>query len=189
MADGDDDVTRATADGDADMNAVPADGVEAEDVVGDRTQDVSVDGEDDIPPAPLWAMRIRMHSLRRLEPGEEGRIRRRLGDDDDALYFIDDGPDHCMVGRRVGHAPDGCVYCLVARISLDRYTDLVDGDVDRTEAFADARDISLCGVFEAEEAGSNVLLVQHYRRPRDVPEDYLPSSPYIEFTDNPDEED
>jgi hypothetical protein len=130
-----------------------------------------------------------MHSLRRLEPGEEGRIRRRLGDDDDdALYFIDDGPDHCMVGRRVGHAPDGCVYCLVARISLDRFTDLVDGDVERTEAFGDARDISLCGVFEADEAGSNVLLVQHYRRPGDVPEDYLPSNPYLEFTDNPDEE-
>jgi hypothetical protein len=154
-----------------------------------RGTDVADSDEDDIPPAPLWAMRIRMHSLRRLEPGEEGRIRRRLGDDDDALYFIDDGPDHCMVGRRVGHAPDGCVYCLVARISLDRYTDLVDGDVDRTEAFADARDISLCGVFEADESASNVFLVQHYGRPHDLPDDYLPSSPYLEFTDNPNEED
>src|SRR5579864_5749269 len=134
------------ADGDEDV----PEGAAAEGVVAD-------DGEDEIPPAPLWAMQIRMHSLRRFEPGEEGYIRQRLGTDDDTLYFIDDGPDHCMVGRRVGHAPDGCVYCLVARISLDRFTDLVDGDVDRTEAFADARDISLCGVFVADEAGSNVL--------------------------------
>jgi hypothetical protein len=146
------------------------------------------DGDDDIPPAPLWAMKTRMHSLRRLEPGEEGGIRQRLGSGDEALYFIDDGPDHCMVGRRVGQAPDGCVYCLVARISLDRYVDIVDGDVELTDAFSDARDISLCGVFEADQTASNVLLVQHYRRPRDVPDDYLPPSPYLEFTDSPDEE-
>jgi hypothetical protein len=154
---------------------------------GDDLTDAN--GEDEIPPAPLWAMRTRMHSLRRLEPGDEDRIRRRLGSGDEAVYVIDDGPDHCMVGRRVGHDPDGCVYCLVARISLDRYADLVDGDVDLSEAFSDARDISLCGVFEAEETASNVILVQHYRRPRDVPDEYLPPSPFIEFTDSPDEED
>src|SRR5580698_3702188 len=76
------------------------------------------EGEDDIPAAPLWAMRTRMHSNRRLEPGEEGRIRRRVGEGDDSVYVIDDGLDHCMVGRRVGKASDGCVYCLVARIPL-----------------------------------------------------------------------
>lgn len=154
---------------------------------GDDLTDAN--GEDEIPPAPLWAMRTRMHSLRRLEPGDEDRIHRRLGSGDEAVYVIDDGPDHCMVGRRVGHDPDGCVYCLVARISLDRYADLVDGDVDLSEAFSDARDISLCGVFEAEQTASNVILVQHYRRPRDVPDEYLPPSPFIEFTDSPDEED
>ena len=67
--------------------------------------------------------------------------------------------------------------------------DLVDGDVDLSEAFSDARDISLCGVFEAEQTASNVILVQHYRRPRDVPDEYLPPSPFIEFTDSPDEQD
>ena len=155
---------------------------DGEDVTG-------ADGEDGIPVAPLWAMKTRMHSLRRLEPGDEDRIRARLGSGDEAVYFIDDGPDHCMVGRRVGRGSAGCVYCLVARISLDRYADLVEGDVDVTEAFADARDISLCGVFEAEQAVPNVILVQHYRRARDVPGDYLPPSPYIEFTDSPEEED
>jgi hypothetical protein len=142
-------------------------------------------GEDHIPPAPLAAMRTRMHSNRRLEPGDEGRIRRRLGDDDDdAVYVIDDGPDHCMVGRRVGGAPDGCVYCLVARVSLEGYADIVAGAVDRDDVYSDARDISLCGVFEDGDAASNVFLVQHYRRPRDVPADYLPPTPFLEFTDD-----
>jgi hypothetical protein len=187
MAEGEEGMTGAPACGAEAMTGATVDGDDG-DVTGDHgSETAGIAGEDDIPRAPLWAMRIRMHSLRRLEPGEEGRIRRRLGDDDD-LYFIDDGPDHCMVGRRVGQAPDGCVYCLVARISLDSYTDLLDGDVDFTDAFTDAKDISLCGVFEADEDVSNVLLVQHYRRPRDVPEDYLPSSPYLEFTD-PDDED
>jgi hypothetical protein len=146
--------------------------------------DSGIEGEDHIPGAPLWAMTTRMHANRRKEPGEEGRIRRRLGDDvDAAVYVIDDGADHCMVGRRVGRAPDGCVYCLVARISLDSFGDVLAGDVDRDELFSDARDISLCAVFDDEQAASNVLLVQHYRRVRDVPAEYLPPSPFIEFTD------
>jgi hypothetical protein len=146
------------------------------------------DGEDAIPPAPLWAMGIRMHTHRRLEPGEEGRIRRRWGDDDAAVYVVDDGPDHCMVGRRVGQAPDGCVYCLVARISLEQYSDVVAGDLEPTEVFSDARDISLCGVIGEDEDSANVFLVQHYRRPRDVPADYLPASPFLEFIDDADEQ-
>ena len=77
-------------------------------------------------------MTTRMHSNRRSKPEEEGYIRRRLGTDDEALYVMDDGPDHCMVGSPGGAgAPDGCVYCLVARISLEQFGDLVAGDVDR----------------------------------------------------------
>ncbi len=154
----------------------------------DSEESEEPEAEDEVPPALLGAMTNRMHSHRRLQPDEEDYIQRRLGSGDDAVYVIDDGPDHCMVGRRVGHAPDGCVYCLVARISLDRYTDLVAGDVARVDAFSDARDISLCGVFEEEQTASNVILVQHYSHPRDVPLDYLPPSPFIEFTDNPDPE-
>ena len=145
--------------------------------------DGAEEGEDEIPSAPLWAMRVRMHHHRRLEPGEEGRIRRRVGDEDDDLYVIDDGPDHCMIGRRVGHTPDGCTYCLVGRIPLDLYADLAAGGVDATEVFSEAKDISLCGVFEAEDAAPNVFLVQHYRKARSVPPDYLPPSPFMEFTE------
>jgi hypothetical protein len=149
--------------------------------------DPGIEGEDDIPVAPMWAMTTRMHANRRKEPGDEGRIRRRLGDDDDAIYVIDDGADHCMVGRRVGGSADGCVYCLVGRVSLEQFGDVVMGDVDRDELFADARDISLCGVFEEGEAAANVVLVQHYRRASDVPPEYLPPSPFIEFTEDPED--
>lgn len=143
-------------------------------------------GDDEIPAAPLWAMTNRMHTRRRAEEGEEGYIFSRLGRGDETLYVIDDGADHAMVGRRVGRAPDGCVYCLVARIPLERYGDLVSGDLVLAEAFTGARDISLCGVFEGGPTASNVFVVQHYRRPRDVPPDYLPPSPFLEFTDDTD---
>ncbi len=148
------------------------------------TPEGETEGEDEVPPALLWAMRTRMHSRRHLEPGEEGHIQCCLGTGNEALSVIDDGPDHCMVGRLVGHASDGCTYCLVARISLGQYADLEEGVLAGADAFSDARDISLCGVFEAKQAASNVILVQHYTHPGDVPGDYLPPSPFIEFIDD-----
>lgn len=161
----------------------------APDAAPDPAPDSDSEGgdEDDIPPAPLWAMRVRMHSRRHPGPGEEGRIRRCLGEGDEALYVIDDGPDHCMVGRRVGRASDGCTYCLVARVPLEHYADLEAGDAVAADAFSGARDIALCGVFEQDRGASNVFVVQHYRRGRDVPADYLAPSPFIEFTDDRDD--
>ena len=135
---------------------------------------------DAIPPAPLWAMRSRAHG-RRLPPDDPGFVAASTGAGDEAVYLMDDGPKHCMIGRRVGRSPDGCVYCLVARITMGRARDLVDEEAAPAEAFADARDIVLCGVYSADRA-SNVILVQHYRHLSDVPADYLPPSPFIEFT-------
>jgi len=135
-----------------------------------------------IPSAPLWAMRDQMRSHRLLEPGEPGRVNCRLGTDDSTLYFVDDGYEHCMVSRLVGRSPDGCEYCLVARTSLYRYEQLRDGEVALAESFSDAHDICLCGVF-ADERASNVILIRHYRRADSVPTDYLPPSPFIEFSD------
>ncbi len=141
------------------------------------------DSEETIPSALLLALKDRMHSSRSCEPGEPGYVHHRLGVADEAIYVIDDGKDHCMVGRLVGETPNGCAYCLVARISLYRCVQLADGDVSLTEAFSDARDLSLCGVFEEEHGLSNVLLVQHYKSVDDIPPDYLPPSPFLEFTD------
>jgi hypothetical protein len=125
-----------------------------------------------------------MHYHRLFEPGEPGYVRGSLGKADSALYFTDDGPDHCMASRRVGRSPDGSEYCLVARISLFRYQELRDREVAVDDAFSDARDICLCGVFE-DESASDVIVVQHYRHVADIPDEYLPPAPFIEFSDPP----
>jgi hypothetical protein len=134
-------------------------------------------GEGSVPPAPLWAMKDRRH-------GSADLIRDVVGTGDGAIYFIDDGNSHCMVGRRVGKTADGCVYCLVGRIKLDRYVDLENGTVQVAEAFADAHDVSLCGVFEDESEASDVILVEHYAHASEIPAEYLPPSPFIEFAED-----
>jgi hypothetical protein len=67
---------------------------------------------------------------------------------------------------------------------MDEYEDLKNGAARIAEAFSPAHDISLCGVYEDEERISDVILVQHYRHARDVPTEYLPPSPFIEFTED-----
>jgi hypothetical protein len=136
-----------------------------------------------VPPAPLWAMKDRRHFFGLPGHGDVLPIRESLGSGDETIYFIDDGNSHCMVGRRVGRSPDGCVYCLVGRIKIEEYEDLNNGTVRIADAFSAAHDISLCGVFEDESWVSDVTLFQHYAHSRDVPSDYLPPSPFIEFTE------
>ena len=92
--------------------------------------ELPIPGEDDIPSAPLWAMRPACTPV-----GASSRGRRVASDaggrgDDDAVYVIDDGPDHCMVGRSGGPRAGRCVYCLVARISLEQYADIEAGELD-----------------------------------------------------------
>jgi hypothetical protein len=141
-------------------------------------------GEGSVPQAPLWAMKDRRHFFGLPGHGSADLIRDVVGTGDGAIYFIDDGNSHCMVGRRVGKTADGCVYCLVGRIKLDRYVDLENGTVQVAEAFADAHDVSLCGVFEDESEASDVILVEHYAHASEIPAEYLPPSPFIEFTED-----
>ena len=136
-----------------------------------------------IPLAVLWAMKARKHHHRPLDPEEPGYVHSVLGDADSALYFVDDGDEHCMMGRLVGQSFDGLEYCLVARIPTHIYEDLRNGDTPVTQAFSDARDICLCSVFK-DERTSDVSIVQHYGHVADIPLEYLPPSPSIEFTDS-----
>jgi hypothetical protein len=146
--------------------------------------DADTSPEETIPVTLLWAMKDRKHRHRPLEPTEPGYVHSSVGNGDSALYFVDDGGEHCMVGRLVGHSSDGCEYCLVARISTYRYEDLRNGDIPIDQAFSDARDISLCCVFK-DDRTSNVTVVEHYTHARDIPPEYLPPSPSIEFTESP----
>ncbi len=140
------------------------------------------DDSDGVPAVALWAMADRKHSARRPRRDDDQSICVRLGSDDRTLYVVDDGPDHCMICRFVGADPEGCVYCLVARIDRDFYADLRDGRTPLDDAFSGAHDIALSSVFESE-AVSNVVHVAQYPRAGDVPVEYLPPSPFIPFTE------
>jgi hypothetical protein len=132
--------------------------------------------------AVLIAMENWRHSSSVTESHDSKLIGYCLGSGDAAIYAIDDGKDHSMIGRAVGQDDDGCIYCLVARITLDRFEELSGGDDHLELAFADARDISLSSVFEADDV-SNVVLVQRYKRIEDVPSEYRPPSPFLRFGD------
>jgi hypothetical protein len=136
-----------------------------------------------VPPAPLWAMKDRRHHVE--FPGTEVEndhlIREVVGSGDLALYFIDDGREHCMVARRVGATAEGLVYCLIGRVKIEDYEDLLNANAAPTEIFSKAHDISLCAVSENDADASEVTLIEHYRHSSDIPADYLPPSPFIEF--------
>ena len=143
------------------------------------------DGESDIPHAALWSMKYHRHV--HLFDRTDVQIRQRFGTGDHAIYIIDDGRKHCLVSRIVGGGPDGCTYCLVAQITIDSYERLVNEEAPIDDVFADARDIALCAVFEAEveDAPSNVTLTERYATIDDVPSEYLGPNCFIEFADDP----
>lgn len=84
-----------------------------------------------------------------------------------------------MVARLVGASPDGCTYCLVARIKRPDFDDVRAGWAPATELFVHGKEFTLCGVVEGSV--SNVVRVGGYRRYKHVPVEYLPPSPFIEF--------
>jgi hypothetical protein len=96
------------------------------------------------------------------------------------VYAIDDGKHHCMIGRRVGATLDGCVYSLVARVTLDTYRSLASGAIDGRQAFLAGTEAGLSGTVE-DPGVSNVFDVDSYQHADDIPPEYLPPSPAIEF--------
>ena len=137
-----------------------------------------------IPPSPLWAMKERRHE-QWFHVGHPGRIRACVGEGDAAVYIIDDGSLHCMIGRRVGATDDGCVYSLVARVAHSTFDSLLSGAIDGRQAFLDAHEAGLSGTVD-QPGVSNVFDVDYYRHGGEIPAEYLPPSPFIEFaTDLP----
>ncbi len=136
-----------------------------------------------VPPSPLWAMKDRRREQWFHPFGHPQRIRARIGAGDDAVYAIDDGRHHCMLGRNVGGAPDGCVYSLVTRIELATYHSLVAGAIDGRTAFLRGEDAGLSGTVEAPGT-ANVFDVDFYGQGTEVPERFLPPAPFIEFAED-----
>ncbi|MGA2835933.1 MAG: hypothetical protein ABSF84_04990 [Acidimicrobiales bacterium] len=145
----------------------------------DATPLMEDEPEGTIPPSPLWSMKERAHGGIHLF-GHPARIRARAGRGDGTVYAIDDGPHHCMIGRRVGATGDGCTYSLVGRVDLPTWQAFQSGAIDGRQIFLSAHDLGLSGTVETTGV-SNVFDVDWYDTPDDVPEEYLPPAPFISF--------
>ncbi len=142
------------------------------------------------------AMKILQHHQVRADPDQQDHHLHCFGSGDAALYAIEDGVKRLIIGRGVGRDGEGCIYCLVGTSSPALLATLNAGEVAPTEAFDDAAELTLCSVFQADHAPlrhfrltalnrpvSNVVLVRHYKRIRDVPVEYRPGQPFLQFTD------
>jgi hypothetical protein len=161
---------------------VPGDDVSEDEVSGDEESED--EDPEEIPFLVMAAMRDRMHA-RRLSPADDpSHVEVSLGTAEDDLHVVDDGPDHCMIGRSVGFTPDGCVYVLVGRLSRYGYEQLRDEEVALTDAFGEARDITLGAVYEADGIVQNIAQIRRFHHPDDIPSEFLPPSPFLEFSDD-----
>ncbi len=133
-----------------------------------------------VPPSPLWAMKERRHEQWPHLFGHPDRIRAQVGSGDAAVYVIDDGKRHCMIGRQVGATADGCVYSLVARITKETYEALSSGSIDGRQAFLAATQAGLSGTADAPGV-SNIFDVDFYQHPEEIPVEYLPPAAFIQF--------
>jgi hypothetical protein len=142
-----------------------------------------------IPPSPLWPMKMRRHFQwsHLLPHGERAeRVREKVGDGDDAVYVIDDGHHHRVIGRDVGATADGCHYSLIARITTAEHEALSAGRVTAADAMSAATGLSLFGVVVAGPE-SNVFLVGSYADVGAVPPEFLPPHGPIDFAEDLDE--
>ena len=139
--------------------------------------------EGTIPPGPLWAMKDRRHiqwsEMAGLPPT---RIREVFGTANAAVYVIDDGHHHVMVGRHAGSVVDGCQYELVGRARLAVYEELHTGRIQSLGAFDEAEQIALCGVdIDQRDKASDIFTVEFYGPVTAVPAQYLPGHPPVEL--------
>jgi hypothetical protein len=143
-------------------------------------EDEATDGP--VPPAVLWAMKFHRHLHLGHRDNEEIRV--ALGNGTETVYVIDDGPNRCMIGRLVGSSPDGCTYSLVGGADIGIYWRYADGDLPLAELFSCTRHLSLCAAYDGVQGPSNVIEVERFSHARDVPAEYLPPHPPIEFSDS-----
>ncbi|HYA69525.1 MAG TPA: hypothetical protein VED63_12405 [Acidimicrobiales bacterium] len=163
--------------------------------VGDLAAAVDENDEALLAPYVALAMKNLQHHRARAESDQEDPLH-RFGSGNATLYAIEDGVKRLMIGRGVGRDAEGCIYCLVGTCSPALLARLDTGAVAPTEAFDGAAELALCSVFQADHTPgrpfrltalnrpvSNVVLVQHYKRFQDVPVEYRPGQPFLQFTD------
>jgi hypothetical protein len=159
-----------------------------EPLVGEDTDSPLADDEPEgnIPANPLWAMKARRHGQWHLFHHKDAeRIREAVGQGPDAVYAIDDGRDHVMLGRQVGASPSGCQYALVGRVPIGDFDALCQGELDARGAFDRAGELALCGVVQIDEVlTGETFEVALYDSAADMPPEYLPGHEFIEFADD-----
>lgn len=156
-----------------------------EPLVGEATDTPLADDEPEgtVPANPLWAMKERRHGQWHLfHHGHPERLRAVVGEGAAAVYAIDDGREHAMLGRPVGVSPSGCQYCIVGRVPLEVVDALQNGEVSPQHAFDQAHEIVLCGTVALDDVlTGEVFDVAHYEVPEEIPREYLPGSEFINF--------
>jgi hypothetical protein len=172
--------------GDIDL---PGGVVAAEPLVGTGSSSPLEEDEPEgtIPPCPLWAMKRRRHIQWHLLPSHDrhSRIREVVGSGDDAVYVIDDGGHHVMLGRRVGAVPGECEYCLLGRAGIEIYERLRQGRIALVNAFDSATELVLCGVAVEEDIrSSNIFDVAQYGDIEDVPQEYRAGAPFLNLDED-----
>jgi hypothetical protein len=149
------------------------------------------DGESTVDPAiprtALWVMKYRRH--RTFRRGDDDVLRVALGEGDERVYVTDDGDSHVMMTRQVGVDPQGVEYFLVGRMRFDDYSDYANGFKQVGNVCSDASELALCSAYAALDAVSNVTLVERYKSVAKVPEEYLPGTPLLHFSDDDDDDD
>jgi hypothetical protein len=150
--------------------------------VPSKSSPLEEDTQGEIPPAALWAMKYRRHF--HFGSRSDTVFRTVLGDESDPVYILDDGAKHHMVGRQVGVDQEGLKYFLIGRITMGVYEHFAIDGADIAGIFDEADDLCLCSVYEATEGPSNVLLVRSYEGIDQVPGDYVPPNPLIQFADH-----
>jgi hypothetical protein len=180
--------TAATKPRPGDLAVSPGVGILRDPLVGgeESTPLEEDEPEGTVPPSPLWAMKDRRHVMWHLLPAAERheRLRDCLGSGDGAVYVIDDGRHHVMLGRRVGGVAGECEYCLVGRATRGRYDELRANTAGLADAFDGATELTLCGVAVEENIlSSNVFDVDRYDDAADIPAQYRPGTPYLELSE------
>jgi len=113
--------------------------------------------------------------------GHPARIRAHAGEDSGRVYAIDDGPHHCMIGRPVGQSGDGgCIYSLIARVDLPTWQSCASGAIDGRQLFLASHEAGLSGTVDTNGV-SNIMDIDWYESPEEIPAEYLPPAPFIEF--------
>lgn len=175
-------VIRSRADGQLHFLPETEDSVFPVDAPVDPTPLGEDEPEGTVPASPLFAMKERRHEQWGLF-GHPDRIRECVGAGDAAVYVIDDGKHHRMIGRRVGAGRDEVTYSLVARVDRATHEGLASGAISGAEAFARSHEAGLVALGRNDDT-VNLFDVEHYAHPDEIPAEYLPPQPFITFQED-----